>query len=198
MFWAGSLMSQVLQWTQLAGVDAEHRLAAVVGDFVDAGGAIERRGLAVAREVVADRDGGIAEDEVDRLVLVVGEVGEVDRGGAVEGGDAVGAGVGLVGGRSTGRGGSAWSARLWRRVPRRVWPPNRNVWTRGRGRRGTTPRMVPKRDHSGFVLRTEWSSLRDCRDRRRGRACRAGGRPRWRRRRCRRRRCRRGSRCGWP
>ena len=121
-------MSQVLQWTQLAGWMRNTGAPPRGRDFIDAGGAVERRGLAVAREVVADRDVGIGEDEVDRLVLVVREVGEIDRGGAVEGGRR----------RRGGRRSCAWTID-WSAEGRRgrracgggcrggEWPPNRNV-----------------------------------------------------------------------
>src|SRR5271166_4409424 len=60
IFWAGSLMSQVLQWTQFCalitkcGSDFEAPFA--VDDLIDPGGAVEASWFAIHRQVVADRE----------------------------------------------------------------------------------------------------------------------------------------------
>ena len=69
-------------------VDDEARVGApgfvAVDDFVDAGGTIEPRRFAIAGQVVADRRGGIAQAQMDRLVLLVADIGQVDRRRPVE------------------------------------------------------------------------------------------------------------------
>ena len=63
----------------IGGVDAEHWLAGFLGDFIDAGGAIKGGRFAVGGKIVADRNCGIGQHEVDGLVFIVGDVGKVDR-----------------------------------------------------------------------------------------------------------------------
>ena len=63
------------------GVDAELPGAAGVDDFVNPGRAIARRRLgAIGRLGPAERDGWIGEPQVDGLVLIMGNVGEENRG----------------------------------------------------------------------------------------------------------------------
>src|SRR5271166_2334849 len=89
MFCAGSLMSQVLQWTQFLRVDDEARVGAFglvgIDDVVNASRAIEPRRLAIPGKVVANRNRRVAQLEVDRLILLMVGVRQEDRRGFVEG-----------------------------------------------------------------------------------------------------------------
>src|SRR6185312_2739680 len=92
----GDVLGGVLDVAGLAvdavgGVDAEDRGATGFGDLIDAGGAVERGGLTVERQVFFDGDGGVGKLQLDRLVFIVGDVGEKYRSRAVEGGFCVGA-----------------------------------------------------------------------------------------------------------
>ena len=89
MFCAGSLMSQVLQWTQFCALmtkrgSAWRRLVGV-DDLVDARRAIEPRRLAVSGADCRESDAsGSRRRKMDRLIFLVIGVREKDRRGFVE------------------------------------------------------------------------------------------------------------------
>src|SRR6185312_7230838 len=76
------------------GVDAEAGHAGDFGDFIDAGWAVVRRRFgAVSGQRVPQGYRGIGEVQVHRLVLVMRNIGEEDRGRAVEARAVVGRGI---------------------------------------------------------------------------------------------------------
>ena len=75
------------------GVDLEARPAVLFDYLVYARGTISLRWLVVIGQVVADRDVGIGEDQVARLVLFVVRVRDEHRRELVEGQHAVGFGI---------------------------------------------------------------------------------------------------------
>ena len=66
----------------ILSVDNKVRVCATclvcVNDFVDASRAIKSRGLSEARKIIADRDIGIPQTKMDRLVLFVICVRKID------------------------------------------------------------------------------------------------------------------------
>ena len=70
-------------------VDDKARVCATglarVNDLVDAGWAIKPRGLSKPRKIVTDRNVGIVQAEMNRLILFMIRVGEIDRRGSVKG-----------------------------------------------------------------------------------------------------------------
>jgi hypothetical protein len=177
MFWFGSLMSQVLQCTQFCALMTKRGspapalvLAALVArtgppaielpsridPFIDAGRAVARRRPRIGAELRLLLQFHVAHLEVDRLIFLVIGVGQEHRGKPVEGQHAVRLGIvdGLVlGGRLRCR--VVRLAVLHRAEEREPvsWfshmssPPS------------PTPSHVPKRDQSGFTLRTRFRSV---------------------------------------
>ena len=79
MFCAGSLMSQVLQWTQFWELIWNTGLPTSSQRLVDAGGTVALRQLGVAGQVLPKWQSGSASCGCAGLVLFVVGVGEVDR-----------------------------------------------------------------------------------------------------------------------
>ena len=56
-----------------------------VNNFIDSSRAIKSRGLSETRKIVADRDVGIPQTKMNRLVLFVIRIGKIDGRGFVKG-----------------------------------------------------------------------------------------------------------------
>ena len=94
MFWVGSLMSQVLQWTQFWALIWSRRFTTLAfHEFVNARRAITLLGTGIDRQVDGRRYVGVLERQMNRLVFLVIGVRYEHRRQAVEGQHAVGLGI---------------------------------------------------------------------------------------------------------